>query len=104
MNDLKHPCQFIEAIRNMTMTDLKIISDALSFSSNRHRDQDDEALRYSAKNDHLEVFRYLVDQGAAIAIHTYDLPLQWSDENSHLDVVRYLVDQGANIHAFYDNN
>jgi ankyrin repeat protein len=50
------------------------------------------AVRYAAMNGHLEVVQYLVEQGADI-----DEAVRYAVEKGHLDVVQYLVEQGADI-------
>jgi ankyrin repeat protein len=52
-------------------------------------------------NGHLDVARFLVENGADI--HTdNDLALRWSAEYGYLDVVQFLVENGADIHADND--
>ena len=49
---------------------------------------------------HLEVVKYLVEQGADIHAHDYDGPdasLRMASENGHLDVVDYLISKGATL-------
>jgi ankyrin repeat protein len=50
---------------------------------------DDEALRWSANNGHLEIVCYLVEQGANIHAQN-DYALRWSAINGHLEVVQQL--------------
>ena len=57
--------------------------------------------RWASENGHLEVVRYLVEQGANIHANN-DYAIRWASENGHLEVVRYLVEKGANIHANND--
>ena len=70
-----------------------------------HADND-FALRFSAKNGHLEVVKYLIKKGANIhADYDYalrcsaynDYALKYSAENGYLEVVKYLIEKGANI-------
>ncbi|WP_082932811.1 ankyrin repeat domain-containing protein [Ralstonia insidiosa] len=61
----------------------------------------DAALQVSAENGHLEVTKYLVEQGTNIHADD-DAALRNSAGDGHLSVVKYLVEQGANIHAKND--
>ena len=55
-------------------------------------------LTKTSENGHLEVVKYLVEQGADICVDS-DQALRWASRNGYLKVVKYLVEQGANIHA-----
>ena len=58
--------------------------------------QDDYAVRWAAKNGHLEIVRYLFEKGADItAKNNYAVRLAAC--NGHLEVVRYLYEKGAYI-------
>jgi hypothetical protein len=58
----------------------------------------DEALRLSAENGHLEIVQYLVGRGANINLAN-GYALHYSAGNGHLEVVIYLVEHGANLYA-----
>jgi len=57
------------------------------------------ALRHASKGGHKDIVRYLVENGANI--HSSS-SLKYASEGGHTDVVQYLFERGANIHA--DNN
>lgn len=58
--------------------------------------QDDYAVRWAAKNGHLEIVRYLYEKGTNImAKNNYAVRLAAC--NGHLEVVRYLYEKGAYI-------
>ena len=59
------------------------------------------SLRAASSNGHLEVVKYLVEQGADIHAND-DLSLISASNNGHLELVKYLVEQGADIHAHND--
>lgn len=59
---------------------------------------DDEVFILASYYGHLDVVKYLVEQGANIHAND-DGPLRIASENGNLPVVKYLVKQGANIHA-----
>jgi len=50
---------------------------------------------------HLEIVKYLVEQGADIHAED-DFALSWAAQLGHLDIVKYLVSKGANTHARND--
>ncbi len=53
------------------------------------------ALGCASENGHLEVVKYLVEQGANI--HAYAaFALRWAFRNGHIEIVKYLEEQGAN--------
>ena len=55
----------------------------------------------SATYDHIEIVKYLVENGADI--HAQDnYALRWSARNDNFDIVKYLVENGADIHADND--
>ena len=55
-----------------------------------------DALNLSAENDHLNIVKYLVENG----VDSIDDALNLSAENGHLDIVKYLVEEcGADIYA-----
>ena len=56
--------------------------------------KDNFALRWSAVNGHLEVVKFLVEQGANIS--------ECNDWELDLEVLKYLVYQGANVNARED--
>ena len=55
------------------------------------------SLCIAGENNHLDVVRYLVEQGADIekADRDNQTPLIWASYYGHLEVVRYLLEQGA---------
>nr|XP_054775130.1 ankyrin repeat domain-containing protein 17-like [Lytechinus pictus] len=57
------------------------------------------ALHNAAKNDHLDVVKYLISEGAKVNEGNYDdeTPLYFAAHNGHLDVVKYLISEGAEI-------
>ena len=56
-------------------------------------------------NGHLDVVRYLVEQGADIekAVDYGDTPLIWASAEGPLEVVRYLLEQGADVNKTNDS-
>ena len=60
--------------------------------------QNDESLRLSAENGHIDMVKYLVENGADIHAQN-DESLRLSAKNGHLGVVKYLVENGADVHA-----
>jgi len=58
----------------------------------------DYPLRKAARYGHLEVVKYLLEQGADLHVDN-DYPLRYAAENGHLEVVKYLLEQGADLHA-----
>ena len=64
-------------------------------SFNHH---DYNPLSKASENGHLEVVKYLVEQGADVCAR-YNYPLINASDNGHLDVVKYLVEQGADVRA-----
>lgn len=59
---------------------------------------DDMQLGRAAENGHLDIVRFLVENGADI--HIYDeTPLKLATEAGHLNIVKYLAEHGANIHV-----
>ena len=66
--------------------------------------RNDVALRWASKNGHLEIVKYLVEQGADIhtQIDVNDALIK-AILNGHLEVVRYLIEHGADIHAQNDS-
>ena len=59
------------------------------------------ALSVAANDGHLDVVRYLVEQGAGMEKVDRDgnTPLIYASDCGHLEVVRYLLDQGADRDA-----
>lgn len=78
--------------------DFKQVHDALERGA-KVSAEDEYALRAAAKNGHLAIVQYLVQNGANIhhAERFGALPL--SAAEGHLPVVQFLVSQGADIHA-----
>lgn len=60
-----------------------------------------KAIKLAAKNGHLKVVKYLVEEhNAAVDFPPHeDAPLHVAIENGHLEVVKYLVEQRANLFA-----
>ena len=56
------------------------------------------ALRYSALYGHLDIVKYLIDNGANLHDEN-DCALRFSAEHGHLSIVKYLIENGADIHA-----
>jgi ankyrin repeat protein len=55
-------------------------------------------LCWVSENGHLQIVKYLVENGADIhAIN--DRPLRSASKHGYLEIVKYLVENGANIHA-----
>ncbi len=90
--------KFIEVIKDCN---LKLIKEYLLEKGADIHACDDYALRWSAREGHIEVVKYLVEHG--VNIHVYnDDALRFSAHFGHIEVVKYLVEKGANIHAEED--
>ena len=57
---------------------------------------EDWAVQYASDNEHLEVVKYLVSQGADVRVDD-DYPIRMPSFDGHLEVVKYLASQGADI-------
>jgi ankyrin repeat protein len=62
-------------------------------------DIQDDALKRAAANGRLDVVKFLVEHGAD---DINNWPLGWAAKYGHLEVVRFLVENGADIHAMDD--
>ena len=61
---------------------------------------DNTALCVSSENGHLDIVKYLVENGADINKYSYHLNNEdnvtcLASENGHLEIVKYLVENGA---------
>jgi len=67
---------------------------------NAKNSKNETPLHVSASYNHLNIFEYLLNQGAdfrdGINGQSY---LHWAAERGHLSVVEYLVNQNANVNA-----
>ena len=61
----------------------------------------DVALRSASFKGHLDIVKFLVENGADIHARNYDA-LRKASQLGHLDIVKYLVENGADIHARND--
>ena len=59
--------------------------------------KNDGALAWAAKNGHLDVVKYLVEEGANI--HTRNVTLRWTFMEGSPAVLKYLAEQGTDIHV-----
>ena len=57
---------------------------------------DNYAIRWASENGHLEVVKYLVQNGADVAADD-NYAIRWAAKKGHLEVVKYLVQNGAKI-------
>lgn len=55
----------------------------------------DNSLPFAARNGHLHVVRYLLEECGADIHFENDWPLQLACQNGHLPVVKYLIERGA---------
>ena len=55
-----------------------------------------KCLNLSCKFGHLEVVRFLVEQGADIQADN-NCAVRWASDNGHLEIVKFLVEQGAQL-------
>ena len=65
------------------------------------------AIRGACKNGHLNIVKFLIDQGGHVNppdCAGEDFPICVASKNGHLAIVKFLIDNGANIHvgAHYD--
>jgi ankyrin repeat protein len=60
----------------------------------------ENALRWAATYGHLEVVKYLVQNGANVNNNS---ALRWAAYNGHLEIVKFLLENGANVHAWNDS-
>jgi ankyrin repeat protein len=58
----------------------------------------DDPIVYASGGGHLDVVRYLVENGVSVHVHD-ESPISNAVKNDHLETVKYLISQGANIHA-----
>ncbi len=57
----------------------------------------ESVLRNAAYNGHLDIVKYIYEQG--ISIHSYhELALRFAVEGNHLNIVKYLIKIGADAH------
>ena len=66
------------------------------------RDDNDDALRQASRNGHLEIVKYLIENGANIHAEN-DYALRWASNEGHLEVVKYLIKKGTDVHAENDH-
>ncbi len=64
--------------------------------------QDDYFIKLAAENCHLDIVKYLYENGANISAENY-YTLRYSAKNGCLEVVKYLLELGADIHAEHDD-
>ena len=88
--------KLIEASR---VGDLVLVKSLLKEDFSIHANE--EALRNSAYNGHLEVVKYLIENGVDIHARN-DYALRLASYNGHIEMVKYLVEKGADIHASND--
>ena len=65
------------------------------------QDENNAALREASQAGRLNIVKYLVENGADIHVGL-NYSLRWASENGHFEVVKYLVESGADIHAEQD--
>jgi ankyrin repeat protein len=58
-------------------------------------------LKWSAHNGHIEIIRFLLDNGANIHADK-DQALRWSVYEKHLNVIELLLERGADVHINND--
>ena len=59
----------------------------------------EEAVRRASENGHLEVVKFLLEQGADIH-SSGNYPLRIACKNGHFDLVKFLIEHKADIHAY----
>ncbi len=59
-------------------------------------------LIYASESGHFPVVKYLVKHGANIHAHD-EYPLRVASQNGHLEIVNFLTEEGADIHIFNDS-
>ena len=62
---------------------------------------DNRAVRHASVNGHIEVVKYLVEKGADFRARD-NHAVTAASANGHLEVVKYLVEKGADFRACYD--
>ena len=60
--------------------------------------EDDYALRMSSSNGFTDIVKFLVEIGANIHADD-DGALRWSSDNGNIEVVKFLIEKGADIHT-----
>ena len=58
------------------------------------RADDDYVVRWASRFGHLKVVKYLVEKGANFRADD-NYAIRWASRNGHLEVVKYLVEMGA---------
>jgi ankyrin repeat protein len=67
----------------------------------RHSYRNCRAIIWFVENGHLDVVKYLIEQGADIHAKNNEA-LRNSAEKGDLDIVKYLVEHGAAVHSIED--
>jgi ankyrin repeat protein len=87
--------QFLKYVQNNDLVQIKkLISTVL-------QNDLDKGLSLASEKGHLEVVKYLFENGADIHAKN-DEALIWASMNGHLEVVKFLVKNGADIHSNED--
>ena len=88
--------QMVQFVRSVNTTNwLRNKEEVISFQDKN------EALTFASQEGHIDIVKYLVENGADIHARN-DWALIMASENGHLDIVKYLVNEGADIHVRKD--
>ena len=85
--------QMVQFVRSVNTTNwLRNKEEVISFQDKN------EALTFASQEGHIDIVKYLVENGADI--HARDeLALREASENGHVEVVKFLLENGADIHG-----
>ena len=80
--------------------DLEKVKECLTNGANVNAKSDlthKTALIKALNNNHFEIAKYLVKNGADVNPENGEIPLIWASENGHFEIVKFLVENGADV-------